>query len=654
MERESTQLRSISYLPRLLVGLFVILLVLPAPAWGATPEPERIPLTLELLQERINSPVQSEGIYTIDLQRLTINLTSENAEFRDRFYQQLQNQLNRVKTPLALDLSQSLIQGEFSIGKLGLSAPLSQATLPPLLSPTEQEQLQRDDRFLSEPVQPIPSITVFRSPLKAKQARFTGTANFANTFFLHRVEMPDATFTRNADWSDTRFGRVADFTRTTFRQDVSFRNSIFFAKAGLTQVQFRGAANFTGSRFYTEANINQAEFGGLANFSRTVWFKDADFSQVTWRDRFLANKSRFVQPLLLTDATLEKSTTFRESQFEQAVVLRNVSLLDQVDFSNTRFAPGAYLNVGGLTFDSDQAKIFGNEGQIGCLLYVPILEGNEDVLRNLLRNFRKQEQISDANQIEYMTKRLKREQLHRQLRMNGSLPNWVKDALHWVGLSLLLLLSEYGTSFWLVFGVGMVAIAYFGLLFWLLDRWRRRYPQPILPTSLETVYMSVSYVSITFGGVVAIFRSSEQPWLTLLCVAGILLPIPLVLVCRLYQQGRYHDAIDVTYFVEDGSLRQLRLLIGRLPMMPRFDVFRDRYMPILWNRHWNWLNYYDFSLNNLLKFGFNDIRLRDKNLPGVITTLVWYQWSLGILYIALLLWTLSRTIPGLNLLIYLK
>jgi hypothetical protein len=88
--------------------------------------------------------------------------------------------------------------------------------------------------------------------------------------------------------------------------------------------------------------------------------------------------------------------------------------------------------------------------------------------------------------------------------------------------------------------------------------------------------------------------------------------------------------------------------------MPRFTFFRDRYMPILWDRRWNWLNYYDFSLNNLLKFGFNDIRLRDEHLPGIITTLVWYQWGLGILYLALLLWTLSRTIPGLNLLIYLK
>jgi hypothetical protein len=93
-------------------------------------------------------------------------------------------------------------------------------------------------------------------------------------------------------------------------------------------------------------------------------------------------------------------------------------------------------------------------------------------------------------------------------------------------------------------------------------------------------------------------------------------------------------------------------MFGRMPIIPRFPFFRDRYEPILWDKRWAWLNYYDFSLNNIFKLGFNDIRLRDRHLPGIVSTLVWYQWILGGLYIILLLWTLSRTIPGLNLLIY--
>lgn len=151
-----------------------------------------------------------------------------------------------------------------------------------------------------------------------------------------------------------------------------------------------------------------------------------------------------------------------------------------------------------------------------------------------------------------------------------------------------------------------------------------------------------------------VFQSSPHPWLSLGCLSFILFPIPLAYTFLLYEQGRFHDLMDVSYLVQDGTLRQLRILIGRLPIIPNYPMFRERYIPLLWDRHWNWLNYYDFSLNNLLKTGFNDIRLRDEHLPGLITSLVWYQWTLGVFYISLLLWTLSRTIPGLNLLIYLK
>jgi len=256
-----------------------------------------------------------------------------------------------------------------------------------------------------------------------------------------------------------------------------------------------------------------------------------------------------------------------------------LSLLEQVDFSNARFLGDAYLNVANIRFDSDQAKIIGDAGEIGRLLWVPTLQGNEDVLRNLVRNFRSLQQISDANQLEYTTQRLRRRQLGSHLVLGGKTSSplgWILEGLYWVGLSLLLLLSRYGTSFWLVFGVGMAAIAYFGLLFWLVDRFRRRIPQPIIPTAFEIPWMLGSYSLLTFAGVTAIFRSSDQPWLTLACLGGVILPMPTLLLWQLYRQGRYHDLMDVSYFVEDGSLRQLRLLIGRLPVMPRFEVFRDR------------------------------------------------------------------------------
>ena len=147
-------------------------------------------------------------------------------------------------------------------------------------------------------------------------------------------------------------------------------------------------------------------------------------------------------------------------------------------------------------------------------------------------------------------------------------------------------------------------------------------------------------------------QNTSHPARTLAAVLLVVVPVPGALLVRLYQQGRYHDLMDRSYFVENGALRQIQVLIARLPVIPKYPFYRDRYTPLLADQRWNWLNYYDFSFNNWFKFGFNDIRLRDRAVPGLISALAWYQWSLGTVYIALLLWTLSRTIPGLNLLLY--
>jgi len=197
-----------------------------------------------------------------------------------------------------------------------------------------------------------------------------------------------------------------------------------------------------------------------------------------------------------------------------------------------------------------------------------------------------------------------------------------------------------------------MAIALFSVLFWLLDRYRPGISQPVIPQRNEIITMLTSYLAIETISAINILMTADRPWLTILAIAIILLPVPVVITRVIYQRGRYHELLDRSYFVENAEFREFRLLIGRLPIMPRFPFFRDRFMPILWDRRWSWLNYYDFSSNNIFKLGFNDIRLRDQYVPGLISTLVWYQWCLGVLYIVLLLWTLSRTIPGLNLLIY--
>ncbi|MBP5975518.1 pentapeptide repeat-containing protein [Brasilonema sp. CT11] len=718
-----------------LISLCALLLLLqPLPAWGAPAQIERTPLTPELLQERLDTPILREGSVVVDLRQMVINLRPENTTFRDSFYQILRKELQKAGSkPLGLDLSRSLIQGDFIGSNLSLRTPLYTQALAPILLSTEQEQLERlreiclqslalafpsskDCKSLLATQLPLSSeISVFRGSLTLLETHFDGTVQFANTFFLQPVDAQGAIFNQQVNWTETRFSRIASFASATFNKESQFQGSIFFEKANFKQAQFQQSANFQDSTFEDIANFTQVDFKQLAKFSRVQWQGNADFSNAHFCAQAQFTKAMFRQFLFFVEATFEQTVTFVNTQFNKYVNLQGANIINSADFSDAGFAKSAYVNVSSLIFNSNQAKILGNPGQIGKKLVVSGLEGNQSVLRNLGENFRQLQQISDANELEYKKQRLQLEDLSRRLigtnintasqerlmnvgfsesqataiatqrfqqlfhhkselltladmdydtytRVSSLLIvdeplspfNWLLQARNWLMLSLLLLLSGYGTDFWLVIGVGLIAIAYFGFLFWLIDRFRRLLPAPILPTSYETFWMLSSFSLLSLFGILAIFWSGEQPCLTLGCLFVIIVPLPITLLFRLYQQGRYHNLMDISYFKEDGTLRQLRLLIGRLPVIPRYEMFRERYLPLLCDRRWNWLNYYDFSLNNLLKLGFNDIRLRDEHLPGIITTLAWYQWILGILYITLLLWTLSRTIPGLNLLIYLK
>ncbi len=613
-------------------------------------------LTIKILEERLDNLVKQEGVNTIDLSKYIIDFTPQANNFRNQFYQQIKTKISRTQEPIALDLSDTIIQGDFNFSQLGIATTLAEGALSSLITPTEQEQIKQYYPLSARVNQPIKTISVFRGILKLERTIFTATADFADSLFLQPVLATDTNFQQLAKFSNSIFGQTVDLSAANFNLDVNFDFSHFFQPTKFNLAQFQGVANFSNSNFEQSVEFKEAIFGQLTDFSRSVFWQPANFTKTIWRDRLLFSKSKFLDSVIFTNATFEKNIVLRDVYVASTINFQDVNLLNRVDFSNAFFTNTANINVAGLAFDSAEAKIIGEIGTIGNLLVVDRYQGNETVLRNLVRNFRSLEQIADANQIEYQREKLILQQLSdRLIKLSWQRIfsiTFISQVLNWLSLSLLLLLGNYGTNVNLVFNVGLVAIAFFSLLFWLIDRYRPGISQPIIPNRYETICMVGSYLTLTVLGIINIFITTDKPYLTLACLAIVLIPIPISLLLRLYWQGRYHKLLNLTYFVQDGSFRQFRLLLGRLPIMPLFPFCRDRYQPILWSKRWNWLNYYDFSLNNILKFGFNDIRLRDEHMPGIIATLVWYQWCLGVLYIILLLWTLSRTIPGLNLLIY--
>jgi hypothetical protein len=619
--------------------------------------PDRQPLTLELLQDRIANPVTLDGRTMIDLRQLTINFVGEPEDLKTQFFSLLQNRLNRTTQAIGIDFSDSLIEGDFNFRDLGLSTRLVKGALPQVLTPEEQQQLGKDLAFVEESNPNAVRLSIFRGSLRLRHTVFRGRVDFSRLFFLRPVEAIATQFLQPSVWRDTRFAQPAEFNQSVFWEGADFTGSTFFGLGKFNLTEFRGKADFSAVTFKGKTSFKDAQFDQVAIFTKILALQSLSFEQILGRDRLLLSKSRFFDVLSFAGATFEKSISLRSSRFSQPIDLQDVKLSGQMDFGDAVFFPYARLNFAGFTFDSDQAKVLGETGAIGEVFSLPKLAGNEAVVRNLVRNFRDLEQIPDANAIEYKTKQLELSQLTRevwQFPWQGAIANKLGQLIRLLFLSALLLLSNYGTSLGLIWGVGVVAIAVFGSLFWAIDRGRKRVPSPILPNRYDTICVLSSLGGLLIWGVGNILKASDQDGITLLFLGILLLPLPLGLTARLYQQGRFHDGMKSSYFLMDGSTRELRLLIVRFPVVPEFPLFRDRYTPLIWSRRWNWLNYFDFSCNNLLKIGFNDIRLREHDMPAIVTILAWYQWGLGLIYISLLLWTLSRTIPGLNLLIYLK
>ncbi len=709
--------------PRWITWLGILMLIsgvaFARPAQAADSHPL---LTVDLLRQQLATPVQREGRPTIDLRNYTVDLRPDSA-LTDGFYRLLSSGLQKPATTPTLDLSYAVVQGDLDLQRLGQREPLYGDNLSPLLSEAGQAQLKRDrtrllqlnrlsQSLLIQGQSSSQQIYVFKAPLVAVQTRFTGQVQGGDTFFLGRLLASGAVFEQGMAVAGARFNRAVNFSGADFRQGVQAKSSLFFEAARFDQAQFRSGANFQGAEFKADANFSRAVLAGDLNFSRVQWQGVADFARTVWQGTASFVRSYFAKALFFTEARFDAPLVLRQARFSEPVNLRNAMVGGEVDLGDALFPTSAYLNVAGMEFSLEQTQILGTPGKIGRVFSVPQLAGNETLLRNLERNFRRLEQISDANYIAYTAERLRlktwqqrllgtnlntasvtalvragftetqaaavvaqrQEQLFIGTEGVLSVPGIdlasylkVRDrifalntfpltrrltlALQWLWLGGLVVLSRYGTSFSLTFGLGLVAIPIFALMFWFIDRYRRRRVSPIVPPLAEGLWLGGGCTVLLGLGLNAL-RSADYPLLALGFLSVLLVPVPALLIGLMLKQGRYHDLMEESYFVEDGSLRQLRLLIARLPVIPKFPFFRDRYTYLLLDRRWNWLNYLDFSINNWLKFGFNDIRLRDQHVPGLITALVWYQWGLGLLYTALLLWTLSRTIPGLNLLIY--
>ncbi|HSM81476.1 MAG TPA: pentapeptide repeat-containing protein, partial [Nodosilinea sp.] len=396
------------------VLLVSLVMALPAPAWAADSHP---PLTLELLRQRLAAPVQREGHPTIDLRYYSLDLRPESP-LTDSFYRLLSSGLQRPATAPTLDLSYAIVQGDLDLQRLGQREPLYGDTLSPLLSEAGQAQLKRDRTRLLQLNRLSQSLLIqgqggsqqiylFKAPLVAVQTRFGGQVLGGDTFFLGRVLASGAVFEQGLSVGGARFNRSVNISGADFRQGVQAKGSLFFEAARFDQSQFRAGASFQGAEFKADANFSRAVLAGELNFSRVQWQGVADFARTTWLGTAFFVRSYFAKALFFTEARFDAPLVLRQARFGEPVNLRNAMVGSEVDLGDALFLPQVYLNVAGLEFSLEQTQILGTPGKIGRVFSVPQLAGNETLLRNLERNFRRLEQISDANYIAYTAERLR-------------------------------------------------------------------------------------------------------------------------------------------------------------------------------------------------------------------------------------------------------
>jgi hypothetical protein len=244
---------------------------------------------------------------------------------------------------------------------------------------TEKELLEKDPSFLSEVGGQINTINIFRGLVKLKGASFTGKTDFSKIFFLQRVEGENVKFNQDSVWTESRFGRDLDFSKGIFNRNLDFSQDLFFGPVKFRQARFQGVTDFKKSSFWAEANFRESHFLQFANFTAIQWLKDVHFDQVNWSDRVLFSQSRFFQNLSFNNATFEKSAAFRSARFSHFIDLHDVKLLGQLDFSNGVFFPYAKMDVSGLAFDSEQAKLLGDKTIIGKTITLSGLKDNETV-----------------------------------------------------------------------------------------------------------------------------------------------------------------------------------------------------------------------------------------------------------------------------------
>jgi len=355
---------------------------------------------------------------------------------------------------------------------------------------------------------------------------FHETVHFDEAEFC-KINIVDSSFKKRASFFSTQFYKEASFQETRFEGPLFFQEAAFFKTLKLEQNTFKGYINFHNAHIST-LSFGDTEISGMvhqpldfqgakiceARIRNLIFLKDVDFSytEMGFNENGKADKypscHRRDAPLSFYALSFEEGAFFVESQFRGRTLFDKVKFKKEVSFARAKFyknglsgkrgedLPFLLSNVSfgvlSLTWDqlpeleswrnpSDDTKKetpqTKSEDSPSGKYFAAHIEPLSDALLKLESHFKKNDQLSDANEAFYAIKEEERKK---------ALGFWeeVLYFLWWLAFG-------YGRSFWVMLVASILIHLPFTLLYFFFGELFRIPSKDLEEESIFKIKMAV-------------------------------------------------------------------------------------------------------------------------------------------------------------------
>ena len=158
---------------------------------------------------------------------------------------------------------------------------------------------------------------------------------------LHAI-FKNSIFIDSVDWGGSEFGPTCSFDGVTFLEIAEFNNTIFLGEAWFKEVEFCHMVWFNNARFCGNVDFQKSKFRHQTQFNRSVFEQDVKFKYTTFEDLAIFEDTTFSSYAEFGNATFKSEFHFGGATFNRAASFESVTLPDEARnwhgaFKNTRF-----------------------------------------------------------------------------------------------------------------------------------------------------------------------------------------------------------------------------------------------------------------------------------------------------------------------------